>query len=70
MVAHISYLVAGRSRGRVALCAVCIVHVEMRSAGFLVETQNQGRRFVSDLASKPFGRFFIGLGLKTGEDGL
>jgi hypothetical protein len=25
------------------LCAVCTVHVEMRSAGFLVEPQNQGR---------------------------
>jgi hypothetical protein len=36
---------------------VCIVHVETRSAGFLVEPQNQGRRFVSGLASKPLGRF-------------
>jgi hypothetical protein len=27
--------------------------VETRSAGFLVEPQNQGRRFVSGLASKP-----------------
>lgn len=36
---------AGRSRGRVTLCAVCIVHKEMRSAGFLVQPQNQGRRF-------------------------
>jgi hypothetical protein len=25
--------------------------------GFLVETQNQGRRFVIGLASKPLGRF-------------
>jgi hypothetical protein len=24
-------------------CVVCTVHKEMRSAGFLVETQNQGR---------------------------
>jgi hypothetical protein len=31
---------AGQSRGRVALCAVCIVHMETRSAGFLVEPQN------------------------------
>jgi hypothetical protein len=29
----------------------------MRSAGFLVEPQNQGRRFVSGLASKPLGWF-------------
>jgi hypothetical protein len=41
------------------------VHVETRSAGFLVEPQNQGRWFVSALASKPLGRFLIGLGLKT-----
>jgi hypothetical protein len=63
------------------LCAVCTVHVEMRSAGFLVEPQNQGRRFVSGLASKPLGRFspvwpqnwwlgFPDLDLKTGSSGL
>jgi hypothetical protein len=49
--------------------------------GFLVETQNQGRWFVSDLASKPMVGFltehqnqggggFSGLGLKTGSNGL
>jgi hypothetical protein len=26
------------------LCAVCTMHKEMRSAGFLVELQNQGHR--------------------------
>jgi hypothetical protein len=57
MVAHVRYSVVGRSRGRVAPCAVCIVHVETRSTGFLVEPQNQGRRFVSGLASKLLGRF-------------
>jgi hypothetical protein len=31
--------------------------VKTRSAGLLVEPQNQGRRFMSDLASKPLGRF-------------
>jgi hypothetical protein len=36
-------------------CAVCTMHVEMRSTGFLVESQNQGRQFVSGLASKPLG---------------
>jgi hypothetical protein len=41
----------GWSRGRVTPCAVCIVHVETRSAAFLVEPQNQGRRFMSGLAS-------------------
>jgi hypothetical protein len=70
MVAQVGYSVAGRSRGRVALCAVCIMHVEMRSAGFLVEPQNQGRRFVSGLAAKPLGQFLIGLGLKTDGHGL
>jgi hypothetical protein len=40
MVAQVGYSVAGRSRGRVALCAVCTWHMETRSAGFLVEPQN------------------------------
>jgi hypothetical protein len=55
MVTQVKYSVAGRSRGRVAPCAVCTVHVETRSAGFWVEPQNQGRQFVSGLTSKPFG---------------
>jgi hypothetical protein len=54
----------------VAPCAVCTVHVEMRSVGFLVEPQYQGRRFLSDLASKPLGQFLIGLDLKIDGDGL
>jgi hypothetical protein len=70
MVAQVGYSVAGRSRGRVAPCAVCTVHVEARSVGFLVEPQNQGRRFVSGLASKQLERFLINLGLKTDGDGL
>jgi hypothetical protein len=70
MVAQVGYSVAGWSRGWVARCAVCTWHIETRSAGFLVEPQNQGRRFVSGLASNPFGRFLIGLGLKTDGDGL
>jgi hypothetical protein len=41
---HVRYLVAGRSIGRVTLCAVCTVHKEMRSARFLVEPQNLGQR--------------------------
>jgi hypothetical protein len=44
--------------------AVCTVHKEMMSACFLVEPQNQGRRFVSVLASKPLGRFVSGLASK------
>jgi hypothetical protein len=50
------------------LCVVYTVHVKMRSACFLVEPQNRGRRFVSGLTSKPLGRFLIGLGLKTVGD--
>jgi hypothetical protein len=58
MVAQVGYSVAGRSRGRVAPCAICTWHVETRSAGFLVEPQNQG------------GGGFLGLGLKIGSAGL
>jgi hypothetical protein len=58
MIAQVGYSVAGRSRGRVAPCAVCTWHTETRSAGFLVEPQNQG------------GGGFPGLGLKTGSSGL
>jgi hypothetical protein len=57
MVTQVRYSVAGQSRGRVAPCAVCTWHVETRSAGFLVEPQNRGRRFVSGMTSKPLGRF-------------
>jgi hypothetical protein len=57
MVAQVGYSVAGWSRGRVAPCAVCTWHVETRSVDFLVEPQNQGRWFVSGLASKPLGWF-------------
>jgi hypothetical protein len=64
MVAQISYSVVVRSRGQVAPCAVCTVHVETRSAGFLVEPQKQSRQFVSGLASKPLRRFFAGLASK------
>jgi hypothetical protein len=59
MVALVVYSVAGRSRGRVAPCAVCTWHVETGSACFLVEPQNQGRLFVSGLASKPLGQFSL-----------
>jgi hypothetical protein len=43
----------------VAPCAVCTWHVETRSAGFLVEAQNQGRQFVSGLASKSLEQFSL-----------
>jgi hypothetical protein len=57
--AQVGYSVAGRSGGRVTPCAVCIMHEETRIASFLIESQNQGRRFVSGLASKPLGRFLL-----------
>jgi hypothetical protein len=64
MVAQVGYLVAGRLRGRVAPCAVCTWHVETRSTDFLVEPQNQGRQFVSGLASKPVVMVSRGLASK------
>jgi hypothetical protein len=64
MVAQVGYSVAGRSSGRVMPCAICIVHKETRSTGFLVECQNQGRQFVGGLASKLLGRYAIGLATK------
>jgi hypothetical protein len=70
MVAQVGYSVVGRSRGRVTPCAVCIWHMETRSTNFLVESQKQGKQFVSGLASKSLGRFLISLGLKTDGDGL
>jgi hypothetical protein len=69
MIEEVRYSVAGRSRGRVAPCAVCTWHVETRSTGFLVEPQNQGRRFVSGLTSKPLRQFSL-VGLKTSGDGF
>jgi hypothetical protein len=32
------------------LCVVCTVHKETRSVSFLVEPQNQGRRFVGQFS--------------------
>jgi hypothetical protein len=43
---------------------VYTVHVETRSTGFLVESQNQGRWFVSGLISKPLRQFISGLASK------
>jgi hypothetical protein len=49
MVAQVGYSMVGRSRGRVAPCAVCTWHVETRSASFLVEPQNQGHVVAPEL---------------------
>jgi hypothetical protein len=62
-------------------CAICTVHKETRSTSFLVEPQNQGRRFASGLASKILERFlpvqpqnqwysFSQFVLNTGGDGF
>jgi hypothetical protein len=59
MVAQVGYSVVEQSRGQMVMCAVCTMHVEMKSVSFLVEPQNQGRRFVNGLASKPLGRFSL-----------
>jgi hypothetical protein len=64
MIAQVEYSVVGRSRDRVTPCAVCTVHVETRSAGFLVEPQNQGRTVSSGLGSKPAATVFSSLVLK------
>jgi hypothetical protein len=63
MIAQVGYSVAGRSKGRVAPCAVCTVHVETRSTSFLVEPQNQGRRF-EWFALKTTRTVFAGLASK------
>jgi hypothetical protein len=73
--AQVGYSVAERSGDRVMSCAICTMHIEMRSMDFLVEPQNQGRRF-SGLGLKTSSsglviwaskspRWFLGLGLKT-----
>jgi hypothetical protein len=61
--AQVGYSVAGRSRGRVTLCAVCTMHKEMRSTGFLVPPQNQGR-WVSRFGPQNRQLEFDGLGHK------
>jgi hypothetical protein len=77
MVAQVGYSVAGRSRGRVAPCAVCTVYVETRSAGFLVEPPNKGRQFGPNhwddflwFGLKTSGDGFFEFGLKTGGSGF
>jgi hypothetical protein len=61
--AQIGYTVARRSRGLVTSCAVCTVHKETRSASFLVEPQNKGRR-VSRFGCQNRQLRFGDLGLK------
>jgi hypothetical protein len=42
-------------------CAIYTVHVDMRNVCFLVEPQNQGRRFISGFARKTTGTVFSDL---------
>jgi hypothetical protein len=69
MVAQVGYLVAERSRGRVAPCVVCTMHVETRSVGFLVDLKTK----VNDLSVVwPQNHWdgFLQFSLKTGGDGF
>jgi hypothetical protein len=72
MVAQVGNSVAGRSRGRVASCAVCIVHVETWSSSFLVELKLRStvcewfglkttQMVFAGLASKPVATVFSSL---------
>jgi hypothetical protein len=78
---QVGYSVAGQSGGQMMLCAVCTIHMDMRSIVFLVWPQNQGLRFVNSLALKPLAQIlldwpqnwwlgFPDLGLKIGSSGL
>jgi hypothetical protein len=69
MVAQVGYSMAGRSRGRVALCVVCTMHVETRSTCFLVEPQNQGHG-LSMVWPQNHREGFLWFGLKIGGDGF
>jgi hypothetical protein len=64
MITQVRYSVVGGSRGRVVLCAVCTMHVGMRSVGFLVEPQNQDRR-LSVVWPQNHRDGFLRFGLKT-----
>jgi hypothetical protein len=67
MVAQVGYLVARRSGGWVTPCAVCTMHMKMRSVGFLVEPQNQGIH-LSVIRPQNHWDGFLQFGLKTGGD--
>jgi hypothetical protein len=80
MVQRMSHMLGtqwpGDREGWLTLCAVCTIHVETRSAGFLVEPQNQGGGGFNRLSLKTdsydlmicalkLQRRIFGLGLKT-----
>jgi hypothetical protein len=67
MVTQVRYLVAGRSRRRVILCAVYTVHKETRSTSFLVESQNHWDGLSVVWPQNHWDSFFR-FGLKIGGD--
>jgi hypothetical protein len=81
MVTQVGYLVVRQSKGRVTLCAVYTVHMEMRNADFLVDLktkvdgllviwrQNHWDDFLL-FGLKTSGDSFPGFGLKTGDSGF
>jgi hypothetical protein len=50
-------------------CAVCHMHVETRTVGFLVEPQNQGYGLSVVWSQNHWGGF-LWVGLKTGGNGF
>jgi hypothetical protein len=72
---QVGYSMIGRSRCQMMSCVICIMHKETRSVDFLVEPQNQDRKFPSfNLKTSSFGLviwvskslwWFLDLGLKT-----
>jgi hypothetical protein len=69
MVAQVEYLVTERSRGRVAPCVVCTVHVETRSTSFLVELKTKVDN-LSVVCPQNHWDDFLQFSLKTGGDGF
>jgi hypothetical protein len=69
MVAQVRYSVVERSRSRVAPCAVCIVHVETRSAvsWLSLKTKVNGLLVVWPQNHRDG---FLRFGLKIGGDGF
>jgi hypothetical protein len=61
--AQVGYSVAGPSRGRVTLCAVCTIHKQTSSTSFLVLPQNQDQRFLPVWPQNRWQRF-LWFGLK------
>jgi hypothetical protein len=68
MVAQVGYSVARRSRGRVALCAVCAVHMVMARVSWLSLTSKVDG--LSVVWPQNHSNGFHWFGLKTSGDGF